>query len=111
MAIGGIAAEIRQSTGINYIAGLWDDHACICKHLLWTSLFDHDLLRRPAVAIAPTWTWASVQAKVIFLRERTPSKFLQPTAVASVVGITGDVSNNFGKATGGALVIRGHFLR
>lgn len=54
VAIGGLAASLRQSTGSQYLAGLWNDN--IISDLLWQS---DESRRRPTVYTAPSWSWAS----------------------------------------------------
>jgi hypothetical protein len=71
-AVSAVAAEIAQSTGWEYWAGLWKEH--IVEDLLWSYLHpkegwklvpeDYPILRSDRVKAAgylgPSWSWASV---------------------------------------------------
>lgn len=71
-AVSAVAAEIAQSTGWEYWAGLWKEH--MVEDLLWSYLHpkegwklvpeDYPILRsdraKAAGYLAPSWSWASV---------------------------------------------------
>ncbi|KAG4440676.1 hypothetical protein IFR05_003822 [Cadophora sp. M221] len=55
MAILGLGYAIEMSTGLSFVAGLWEE--AMCFNLLWIALGDPK--PRP-VRDVPTWSWASV---------------------------------------------------
>ncbi|KAI1386674.1 heterokaryon incompatibility protein-domain-containing protein [Hypoxylon trugodes] len=59
-AIAALAHEHAKITGDKYLAGLWDSN--ILQHLLWYCRTGES--RRPGSYRAPTWSWASVDARV-----------------------------------------------
>ena len=60
-AIGGIAAEIQRTTGVQYRAGLWQDN--LLHDLMWYTQA-REWLARPKEWRAPSWSWASVNCPV-----------------------------------------------
>lgn len=66
-AISGVASEIKALTNDTYIVGLW--RQWLQSDLLWSSLWGPDGSTPPlgkADETLPSWTWASVTAKVAF---------------------------------------------
>ncbi|KAH6855460.1 heterokaryon incompatibility protein-domain-containing protein, partial [Chaetomium sp. MPI-CAGE-AT-0009] len=65
VAFSGIAKMAQQwpeMAGDGYFAGLWRQH--LPYHMLWSRRKDGGLLTEPMTYIAPSWSWASVQAPV-----------------------------------------------
>ena len=62
-AIGGIAAEMSRITGVNYMAGLWENN--LLHDLMWYT-DTRDWLTRPSQWRAPSWSWASVECPVSY---------------------------------------------
>lgn len=67
-AIGGVASEVGERTGVRYLAGLWD-YERLPSLMLWRvvdkSLRSPQILRpRPAVFRAPSWSWAAVDGAI-----------------------------------------------
>ena len=59
-AFSGIAAEIENQTGLEYMVGLWRQH--LIYNLLW--YMEAPARQRPATDRAPSWSWASVDGMV-----------------------------------------------
>jgi len=63
VAFSGIAKMMRQILGDDdYLAGLWRRQ--LPYHMLWSRRKDGGLITEPMIYIAPSWSWASVQAPV-----------------------------------------------
>lgn len=58
-ALAGLAARYAQATGHTYLAGLW--HEELPRSLFWKG-------RGPASRRAPSWSWASTNGRVDFVR-------------------------------------------
>ena len=65
-ALSGIAAEVQQVTGSEYLAGLWRDS--LIPSLLWTRLstsqLSNEFLARAKVDAVPSWSWASYEGVI-----------------------------------------------
>ncbi|KAE9368337.1 HET-domain-containing protein [Stipitochalara longipes BDJ] len=58
-AISGMAKLAQQSTGDQYLAGLWK--STLLRGLLWESNWDQNYMTvRPREYLAPSWSWASI---------------------------------------------------
>ncbi|OAP62892.1 hypothetical protein AYL99_02119 [Fonsecaea erecta] len=74
VAISGIAQKVAEATGERYLAGLWDN-AMLPQSLLWFVLGRRQADGTPSLRNAsagdldyraPSWSWASLEAKVIW---------------------------------------------
>ncbi|KIW90807.1 uncharacterized protein Z519_08590 [Cladophialophora bantiana CBS 173.52] len=74
VAISGIAQKVTEATNERYLAGLWDN-ALLPQSLLWHVLGRRQADGTPSVRSAsagdedyraPSWSWASLEAKVIW---------------------------------------------
>lgn len=97
-AIYGLAEALRSSCGLTYVAGLWQEQ--LQKDLLWVR---SPPLRRMATAlqvarladaIAPSWSWASLDAPIDFI----PGDMMMP--VLEGVHIEARVSGSHSRQTG-----------
>jgi len=57
-----MAQQWPEMAGDGYLAGLWRQH--LPYHMLWSRRKDGGLHTEPITYIAPSWSWASVQAPV-----------------------------------------------
>lgn len=97
-AIYGLAEALRGSYGLTYVAGLWKEQ--LQKDLLWVR--SHSLGSRtgalpdarPDTAIAPSWSWASLNAPVKFI----PDEMMMP--VLEGVHIEARVAGSHSRQTG-----------
>ncbi|KAH8896268.1 HET-domain-containing protein [Thozetella sp. PMI_491] len=66
-AIQGLATHCGRYRKGKYCAGLWEDS--IYEDLAWQSWNPggHNTLPRPNDRVAPTWSWASVNSKILYL--------------------------------------------
>jgi hypothetical protein len=62
VAFSGIAKMMNELLADDYLAGLWKRQ--LPYHLLWSRRQDGGLKTEPMIYIAPSWSWASVQAPV-----------------------------------------------
>jgi hypothetical protein len=62
VAFSGIAKLMVEILNDEYLAGLWRGH--LPYHMLWSRRKDGGLGTEPMTYIAPSWSWASVQAPV-----------------------------------------------
>jgi hypothetical protein len=68
VAISGLAQEFARLLDDEYVAGLWRKN--IVDDLLWFTIESSGQPRsRPGAYRAPTWSWASVDAPVLFVDE------------------------------------------
>jgi hypothetical protein len=69
VAIAGIAQKVAQVTEENYLAGLWDNRE-LAIQLLWHVLTrrqaDNSPSQRPSVYRAPSWSWACLEATIVW---------------------------------------------
>lgn len=107
-AIAGVAREMSRITGMQYAAGLWKEN--LLQDLMWYTAKGQDwLLRSSAPAGAPTWSWASVDAPILYdlvSADSVPlARVLECTVDPGVVG----ASSRFEAVAGGEAVIKGPF--
>ncbi len=106
VAIGGLAKWLHIWHGDRYFAGLWEKS--LLTDLCW-HVPDYQSPRRPSTFVAPTWSWASVVARVDF--HAHPFQVLgvnnQSDLYAQVVDVKLEKATltSFGRITGGALSI------
>jgi hypothetical protein len=60
-ALSGLAKAIGISS--EYLAGLWKDH--LVFHLMWGRYAGSAILERPSKYQAPSWSWASVNGRIL----------------------------------------------
>lgn len=73
VAISGIARKIQEATGERYLAGLWDNSS-LAPSLLWYVLGRRQADSTASVRYrsveddcrAPSWSWASMEAKIVW---------------------------------------------
>ncbi|KAI0333430.1 HET-domain-containing protein [Cubamyces sp. BRFM 1775] len=106
LACAGLAEMFAVALGSNYVAGTWEDDFLL-DDLLW---YCRNLLRpRPTVYLAPSWSWASVDAPVTYILPLTPTTTSRLSDMAQVVGcdiVAQDESFCYGPVSGGHLVLR-----
>lgn len=99
-AIGGVAAELQERTGVPYLAGLWN-YEELPTMLLWK--VDSPLYKlqsRPLkTSRAPSWSWAAVDGAVTIFRNH---KIMESFRVLNT-----EVSGGFGISARGSLTIEG----
>ncbi|WAO91487.1 HET domain-containing protein [Fusarium falciforme] len=100
-ALSGIACGFEGE----YLAGVWRDSLPVS--LLWTPTPGFSMVppRRPDAYRAPSWSWASVEAPVTFVKPRT---HFRKTAIATVsqADCTRATSNLYGRVLKGSLTLR-----
>ncbi|KAK4168150.1 heterokaryon incompatibility protein 6 [Cladorrhinum sp. PSN259] len=129
-AIAGIAREMNRMTGLSYVAGLWKEN--LLQDLMWYTGKGQDWLVRPGarqqseqeeekeekqamqpVPVLPTWSWASVDAPVLYDAVSSDA-----TALATVLDCTVDSDDSAGGGggsgfetvqPGGKVIIKGPF--
>lgn len=118
VAISGIAIQVQPKIRSKYLAGLWD--SSLATDLIWqiedaddmkTEYFvssKRDLQHRPAVYIAPTWSWASINTAVNL---ESQSRLEDPlgTASSSILEVVlhRASSDIYGQLTGGYMRVQG----
>jgi hypothetical protein len=110
LAIAGIAKQFRNSSGTlsGYLAGLWEQR--LLDDLTWNVPAQHDLedlLWRPPVYRAPTWSWAAVDDPVRW----QDAKMVSMCDIVRCDVALQDKSRPFGTVTAGSLVLRAPLVR
>lgn len=122
LAVGALAEAYGRNNGVSgYAAGMWrEDFLYQC---LWTTdrfAYDGVVPRHPSVYTAPSWSWASIVARIRMLGQvgNVPAMIMPgtmpPTITCEVVDIRTTLlvaGNPFGVVTDGELVIRGKMRR
>jgi hypothetical protein len=127
VAISGIATHMKTHIGSGtdeYLAGLWSGH--FAAQLLWQAVHVppvQGILRksRPPVYCAPSWSWASVNANIVFdsyisresrIQRASPANHNQCPLVTilSRCVIPASSSAPFGHSTGGEIRLQGHVI-
>lgn len=113
VAISGIARNLQEQTGDDYLAGLWRKD--ILSQICWHTFPDPDSqgLRRSNI---PSWSWAGVDGEINFKSDE--SSFFKPEPEIHYVKLDNVVvnlvqpaqSNQFGHINGGVLTILSRFL-
>lgn len=107
VAIAGIAQKVAQVTGEKYLAGLWSNQE-LPVQLLWhvstRRQADNSPSERPDSYRAPSWSWASLEAVIVWDWPGTYDKMLINIAEASIVLRSKDMMCEISNA---ALRIRG----
>lgn len=110
VAISGLARAFQQAYGDEYIAGLWRHQ--LPPQLVWACEIKHASLRprkRTAKYVAPSWSWASVNAEV---RGHWPlSREEDLVASFSHVEVERLDSNPVGPVASASITIRGSLFR
>ncbi|KAK3998196.1 heterokaryon incompatibility protein 6 [Cladorrhinum sp. PSN332] len=107
-AIAGIAREVsRMTKSLEYAAGLWKEN--LLQDLMWYTANGQDwLFRSPAEWRAPTWSWASVDAPVLY-DAITPDAAPLAAVVECQVTPGAAGASEFEAVSGGEVVIKGPF--
>jgi hypothetical protein len=63
-ALSGIAQLYQEKHKDTYLAGIW--LSCLLEHLCWCVPNDVTESHRPSDYRAPSWSWASIDGKVVF---------------------------------------------
>ncbi|KAK7892228.1 hypothetical protein LTR67_007324 [Exophiala xenobiotica] len=104
VAISGAAKEVRQILGDRYLAGLWEHN--IMRDLLWFLQHrnDGENVGLPFPIRAPSWSWASIDAEVMYL-SGTDKETIHTSLVQAHVDIA--TKDDTGMVRGGYLRLRG----
>lgn len=110
VAIAGIAHTVADATRERYLAGLWENpHLAI--QLLWHVLSrrqaDNSPSRRSEVYRAPSWSWACLEATIIWNWPTTYDKILLSVVEATIVPNSRDMMCGINDA---ALMVRGYLF-
>lgn len=68
IALGGVAQEVQEKTGLTYCAGHWLE--MIATGLCWT--YSDEPTTRASPYRAPTWSWAAVDGGIAYVTEQGP---------------------------------------
>lgn len=104
VAFSGIAKMMCGVLDDEYLAGLWKRH--LPYHMLWSRRKDGGLRTEPTTYIAPSWSWASVQAPVTLhpvtdgQNEDILIDILEVETYAQSENVTGSVFGGFIKVRG-----------
>ncbi|KAK3402245.1 HET-domain-containing protein [Sordaria brevicollis] len=107
-ALSGLASVSQQRTNSQYIAGLWKDNLPL--DILWQNLDDYDdasLTYAPEDYIAPSFSWASITAKVSFMDEVLLEDMIWQSVVEDASS-TPEGKDPFGRVKDGWLQVRGY---
>jgi hypothetical protein len=113
-ALQGLAKAVHPVLG-SYLAGLWSN--TLIPHLAWRSVYISWSAQsnRPKEWRAPTWSWASTTANIIWIdpRQRTFDLDLKISTFITVVDCTvvAKGEDNTGELVSGELKIRGRCVR
>lgn len=116
VAISGIAQKVAEATGERYLAGHWEN-TMLPQSLLWYVLGRKQADGASSVRStsgghrhyrASSWSWASLEAKVIWNWPAGCDKVLIDIAKTKVEHTEG---TKFGRVASAEMVIRGHLLR
>lgn len=97
-AIGGVAAEIQERTGVPYLAGLWD-YDRLPSLLLWRVDSPLCELHPRPKSRAPSWSWVAVDGAVSINHSRA--------VVQSFRVLDTDISGGFGLSARGSVTVEG----
>ncbi|CAM1509874.1 Fc.00g002090.m01.CDS01 [Cosmosporella sp. VM-42] len=106
-ALSGLAAFTKESSNVNYIAGLWESD--LPEALLWR--VDADKASRHEQYYAPSWSWPSIIGRACF--DKCDPKRSSSDRIAKVLGVTKQLAsaNPFGSLKGGAIQIKGRLIK
>ena len=106
-AIAGVAEEFYLRLKSRYVAGLWEHH--LLGDLLWTK-DDVDLLPRPSIYRAPSWSWASVDGTIY-----NPGPVVEPhEACCVILDYKADLAHEalpYGHLKGGYLKVKARLMK
>ena len=103
LAISGVTQKLLSTINDDPIAGLWSGH--LPYGLAW-SRAGHIPGKRPETYVAPSWSWASLEGEVEFLREA--KGWVDMTTVVDCN--TRPTKSPFGPLRSGTLTLRGPLL-
>jgi hypothetical protein len=107
VAISAVAKQVQEMKNDTYLAGLWRRH--LPYHLMWATKFSAARTRPPGPYIAPSWSWASVEAAIepyVYIRPECPAMI--QVLSASTIPRTSDA---MGQIVDGRLQLRGWLRR
>lgn len=110
VALGGLAKLVQESTPHRYLCGMWEEDliAQLEWHTLPWSATGLPTHKRIVPYVAPTWSWASINGKIMSLwAEKTGRKRFIAIHDIQISYASPDV---FGAVTAGRLVIRCELL-
>ncbi|KAK4118794.1 HET-domain-containing protein [Parathielavia appendiculata] len=108
-AIAGIAREMARLTGMEYLAGLWNEN--MLQDLMWYAKTQEWMMRPPHTLeypLAPTWSWAAVEAPILcdaVTGDATPLAKVLRCQVHEIQG-----KSTYDVIAGGELEIQGPFM-
>jgi hypothetical protein len=110
VALAGVAKLMSRWMGESaYLAGLWrDGQDSLLHYLLWKT---SDKGTAPSISttyIAPSWSWASAAASIVFHQHKDSFKPIANVVEADVT--LKDPESLFGEVTDGRLVVSGYLL-
>ncbi|KAF3043498.1 hypothetical protein E8E12_009752 [Didymella heteroderae] len=106
IAFSAIAREFATVMNDTYVAGLWKNE--IVSQLDWSVHERHRKFTHPTGYIAPSWSWASVGAKIQFPARHMTSIPNEMLPLVQVVEAFVDPEfDEFGALRGGRLLVRG----
>lgn len=118
LAVGALAETYGRTKGVSgYAAGMWRED--FLQQCLWTTeryAYDGEVPRHPSVYTAPSWSWASINARIRMfgVAGNMPAMMMPETMPPNITCEVVDIrttllveGNPFGMVTDGELVIRG----
>ena len=101
-AFSGLCQRLYHVVGGNYLAGLWSRD--LLRGLLWYSL--EGPIRHAQPYRAPSWSWASVNGKLVYDEKELIPDDLDMKVIEYSVELK-DESNRYGEVMSGRLVVEG----
>jgi hypothetical protein len=111
VAIAGIAHKVAEATHERYLAGLWDNQD-LAIQLLWHVLSrrqaDDSPSTRPETYRAPSWSWASLEATIVWHWPTNYDKVLLSVVESTIIPHRKDVTCEIRNA---ALAVSGYLFK
>ncbi|KAF4460078.1 HET-domain-containing [Fusarium albosuccineum] len=102
-AISGVATELQELTGVQYLAGLWNNERLPLQLHWWVKTPLNKLQGRPEKARTPSWSWAGIDDHVMF-------KY-SPIVAEDFRVVNAEVSGGFGKVASGSMTMTGRMRK
>lgn len=100
VALSGIAQMFHQRTGDQYVAGMWRHDLELS--LIW--VLQSKTVERPAEERAPTWSWASIDGRVVLAGLTSSREYVKHIYIKVLdIFLQMKTSDPFGELTGGTL--------
>ncbi|KAL2061615.1 hypothetical protein VTL71DRAFT_6992 [Oculimacula yallundae] len=117
IAISAVAKEFHSLNQDMYLAGMWQKE--LETELLWNVEGFSERTASPGVFVAPSWSWASVTGKILFLNPELKSplhnsfmiQILECKTVPMTIDPTGQVSGGYLKSRGWLRSLKGLWLK